>query len=63
MDASAPWLCLWLLVFHAALKDDNDIQRQMKSLYCATNKFWGTFSHYSTAVRTTLLCLLHAILH
>ena len=26
-----------------SLKDDDDIQRQVKSLYCAANMFWGTF--------------------
>lgn len=31
------------LLLHASLKDDSDIQRQVKSLYCAANKIKGTF--------------------
>ena len=32
------------------LKDDDDIQRQLKSLYCAANKLRGTFDQCSPAV-------------
>jgi len=38
------------------MKDDDDIQRQVKSLYCATNKLRGTFDQCSTAVKNTLFC-------
>jgi len=33
----------YLYVINASQKDDNDIQRQVKSLYCAANKLRGTF--------------------
>jgi len=36
---------------NAALKDDDDIQRQVKSLYCAANKLIGTFDQCSPAVK------------
>ena len=39
---------------NASLKDDDDIQRQVKSLYCAANKLRGTFDQCSTAVKCTL---------
>jgi len=26
---------------YASLKDDDDLQRQVKSLYCAANKLWS----------------------
>jgi len=31
------------VLIHASLKDDGDIQRQMKLLYCVANKLRGTF--------------------
>jgi len=34
--------------------DDDDIQRQVKSLYCAANKLRGTFDQCSPAVKNTL---------
>jgi len=51
------YLCILL---NASLKDDNDIQRQVKSLYCAANKLRSTFAQCSTAVKNTTACLLHA---
>jgi len=36
---------------HASLKDDDDIQRQVTSLYCAANKLRGTFDQYTPAVK------------
>jgi len=35
----------------ASLKDDNDIQRQVKSFCCAANKLRGTFTQCTTAVK------------
>ena len=46
------FLDLWI---NALLKDDDDIQRQVKSLYCVANKLRGTFDQCSPAVRNTLL--------
>ena len=43
---------------NASLKDDDDIQRQVKSLHCAANR--GTFDQCSPAVKNTVLFLLHA---
>ena len=40
------YLGVWI---NASLKDDDDIQRQVKSLYCAANKLRGTFYQCSTA--------------
>jgi len=37
---------------NASLKDDDDIQRQVKSLYCAANKLRGTLDQCSPAVKT-----------
>ena len=45
------YLGVWI---NASLKDDDDIQRQVKSLYCAANKLRGTFDQCSTAVKNTL---------
>ena len=42
------------VLINASLKDDEDIQRQMKSLYCAANKLRGTFGQCSSAVKSTL---------
>jgi len=43
------------------LKDDDDIQRQVKSLYCAANKLRGTFDQCPPAVKKHFIsCLLHA---
>jgi len=39
---------------NASLKDDDDIQRQVKSLYYAANKLRGTFDQRSPAVKNTL---------
>jgi len=36
------------------LKDDDDIQRQVKSLYCAANKLGGTFDQCPPTVKKTL---------
>ena len=44
-------LDVWI---NASLKDDDDIQRQVKSLYCAANKLRGTFDQCSPAVNNTL---------
>jgi len=38
------------------MKNGDDIQRQVKLLYCAENKLRGTFAHCSTAVKNTLFC-------
>ena len=45
------YLGVWIT---ASLKDDDDIQRQVKSLYCAANKLTGTFDQCSPAVKNTL---------
>ena len=45
------YLGVWI---NALLKDDDDIQRQVKSLYCAANKLRGTFDQCSPAVKNTL---------
>ena len=45
------YLGAWI---YATLKDDDDIQRQMKSLYCAANKLRGTFDQCTPAVKNTL---------
>ena len=45
------YLGVWI---NASLKDDDDIQRQVKSLYCSANKLRGTFDQCSTAVKSTL---------
>jgi len=51
-------LGVWM---NASLKDDDDIQRQMKSLYCAANKLRSTFDQCSPAVKKhSISCLLHA---
>jgi len=42
------------VLINASLKDDDDIQRQVKSLYCAANKLKGTFDQCSPAVKNTL---------
>ena len=42
------YLGVWI---NASLKDDDDIQRQVKSLYCAANKLRGTFDQCSPAVK------------
>ena len=42
---------MWI---NASLKDDDDIQRQVRSLYCAANKLRGTFDQCSSAVKNTL---------
>ena len=39
------YLGVWI---NASLKSDDDIQRQVKSLYCAANKLRGTFDQCST---------------
>ena len=45
------YLGVWI---NASLKDDDDIRRQVKSLYCAANKLRGTFDQCSPAVKNTL---------
>jgi len=45
------YLGVWI---NASLKDDDDIQRQVKSLYCAASKLRGTFDQCSTAAKNTL---------
>ena len=45
------YLGVWI---NASLKDDDDIQRQVKSLYCPANKLRGTFDQFSPAVKNTL---------
>jgi len=45
------YLGVWI---NASLKDDDDIQRQVKSLYCAANKLRGTFDQCTPAVENTL---------
>ena len=45
------YLGVWI---NASLKDDDDIQRQVKSLYCAANKLRGNFEQCSPAVKNTL---------
>ena len=42
---------MWI---NASLNDDGDIQRKVKSLYCATNKLRGTFDQCTPAVKNTL---------
>ena len=44
------YLGVWI---NASLKDDDDIQRQVKSLYCAANKLRGSFDQCSPAVKNT----------
>jgi len=49
---------MWI---NASWKDDDDIRRQVKSLYCAANKLRGTFDQCSPAVKKHFIsCLLHA---
>ena len=46
---------------NASLKDDDDIQGQVKSLYCAANKLRGTFDQCTPALKNTLFrayCML-----
>jgi len=38
---------------NASLKDDDDIQKQVKSLYCAASELRGTFDQCSPAVKNT----------
>ena len=45
------YLGVWI---NASLKDDDDLQRQVKSLYCAANKLRGTFDQCTPAVKNTL---------
>ena len=47
------YIGVWI---NASLKDDDDIQRQVKSLYCAANKLRGTFHQCTPAVKNTLFC-------
>jgi len=47
------YLGVWI---NASLKDDDDIQRQVKSPYCAANKLRGTFDQCSPAVKS--LCFV-----
>jgi len=43
------YLGVWI---NASLKDDDDIQRRVKSLYCVANKLRDTFEQCSPAVKT-----------
>jgi len=55
------YVCGYGVWINASLKDDYDIQRQVKSLYCAANKLRGTFDQCSPAVKKHFIsCLLHA---
>jgi len=45
------YLGVWI---NTSLKDDDDIRRQVKSLYCAANKLRGTFDQCPPAVKNTL---------
>jgi len=45
------YLGVWI---KASLKDDDDIQRQVKSLYCTANKLRSIFDQCSPAVKNTL---------
>jgi len=45
------YLGMWI---KASLKDDDGIQKQVKSLYCTANKLRGTFDQCSPAVKNTL---------
>ena len=49
--AKVKYLGVWI---NASLKDDDDIQRHVKSFYCAVNKLRGTFDQCSPAVKNTL---------
>ena len=40
------------MLLNASLKYDDDIQRQVKSIYCAANKFRSTFDQCSPAGKT-----------
>ena len=46
------YLVVWI---NASLTDDDDIQRQVNSLYCAANKLRGTFDQCSSAVMKNTL--------
>jgi len=48
------------VALNTSLKDDDDIHRQVKSLYCAANKLKGTFAQFLTTVKKhSIPCLLH----
>ena len=47
------YLGVWI---NPSLKDDDNIQAQVTSLYCAANKLKGTFDQCSSAVKNTLFC-------
>jgi len=52
------YLGVWI---NTSLKDDDDIQRQVKSLYCAANELRGTFDQCYAAVKKHFIsCLLNA---
>ena len=42
------------VILQCSLKDDADIQRQIKSLYCAANRLRTTFHKCSTPVKNIL---------
>ena len=42
------------VTLNASLKDDDDSQRQVKSLYCAANNLRGTFDQCSPAVKNII---------
>jgi len=43
-----------LVTLNVLLKDDDDINRQVKSLYYAANKLRGSFAQCSTAIENTV---------
>jgi len=47
------YLGVWI---NASLKDDDDTQRQVKSLHCAANKLRGTFNQCSTRHFVPIAC-------
>jgi len=42
------------ILLHASLKDDIEAQGEVKSLYCAANKFRSTFAQCSTLFKNTV---------
>jgi len=49
-------ILLLLIIIYSSLKDIDDVQRQVESLYCAENKLRGTFNQCTPAVKNTLFC-------
>jgi len=44
------------VLLYTLLINENDMQRQVKSLYCAADKLGGTFAQCSNAVRNIMFC-------